>query len=135
MNRAWLWAVGGAGVSVGGFYAFRMYVRKETARVLREEYEYDKVLTQDPKIATLAATLNLPTSTELAESMTPVWSFVLPEKAYEDILEKGRNSIYWPPHRQINPALSFTDSILFPLLKAKYKQSQEEEKQKQLTAK
>jgi len=118
MNRAWLWALGASGVSVAGFYAFRMYVRKETARVLREEYEYDKILTENPKIAFAAKLMNLPTAEELAESAVPLWSFVLPETAINDILEKERSSIYWPPTRQVSATLAPLDKVLFAALRA-----------------
>ena len=117
-NQKWALGLGAVAVSIGGFVAFRKYVLKETVRVLREEYEYDEILTQNPKIAFAAKLMNLPTAEELAESAVPLWSFVLPETAINDILEKERASVYWPPNRQVSAALAPLDKVLFAALRA-----------------
>jgi hypothetical protein len=129
MNRNWVVLLTAGGVSVAGFIAFRQYVRKETARVLREEYEFDQILTRDPRIAAVARLMNLPTSDELAESVVPIASLVMPEQAINDILENQRESIYWPKNRQVSPSLKPVDNIMFALLRAS------SERQKELEAK
>lgn len=94
--------LGVAGASVGGWVAFRQFVRVKTREVLIEEYGFDDFLSKARdaesliRIANPNFTFNLPTLDELVVSLVPIWDTVLPDAAFKDILEKGRKSQYWP---------------------------------------
>jgi hypothetical protein len=96
--------LGVAGAGVGGWVAFRQFVRVKTREVLIEEYGFDDFLSKARDAETAARfltanpnfTWNLPTLDELVVSLVPIWDTVLPDAAFKDILEKGRKSKYWP---------------------------------------
>jgi hypothetical protein len=85
-----------AGGSVVAWVAFRTYVRSETVRVLNTEYGYDEMVAKVSKLKTLGIDVNLPSASEFAESLVKTWDTTLPDKAFEDILKKGRKSEFWP---------------------------------------
>jgi hypothetical protein len=57
---------------------------------------------------------------ELAESLVPVWSWVLPEQAIENVLAKGRASAYWPANRRETKAPKSVDNAIFVVLERMY---------------
>jgi hypothetical protein len=95
-------SLGVAGAGVGGWVAFRQFVRVKTREVLVQEYNFDQFLTRMDDFESLARlakpdfTLNLPSMDELIVSLVPIWDTVLPDAAFSDILKKGRKSKYWP---------------------------------------
>ena len=126
MSRNAVLVLAASGLSVGTFVGFRMIVRSEVERVLKEDYRYDQTILGDPRIASVSQLLNLPTSTELAESLTPVWSLTMPEAAIADILEKERQSAFWPAARKEIPAyLKPVDKILFAALRVQAEQAKQ----------
>jgi len=88
--------LGVAGASVGGWVAFRQFVRVKTREVLIREYSFDKFLAWADTSELLLGDLNLPTLDELVVSLVPIWDTSLPDAAFADILKKGRKSAYWP---------------------------------------
>lgn len=86
-----------AGAGTLGWVAFRMYVRSEVVRVLEKQYDWANIVKGFGTLKSIGIDVKLPSSTELAESLTPIWSVVMPEAAINDILTNGRRSPYWPP--------------------------------------
>lgn len=84
-------------VGVGGWYGFRLFVRAKTREVLVTEYNFDRLLRNIEAIEDMAnISLNLPSLDELVVSLVPIWDVTLPDAAFADILDKGRESRYWP---------------------------------------
>ena len=93
-----------AGAGTFSWVAFRMYVRARLREVLVAEYDYEGAAAKLQSIATIAnVNLNLPPLNALVESMVPVWSTVLPEDAFKDIIANGRASQYWPADYKASP--------------------------------
>lgn len=115
--------LGVAGASVGGWVAFRQFVRVKTREVLIEEYGFDDFLTRARdaesviRIANPRFTFNLPTLDELVVSLVPIWDTVLPDAAFKDILEKGRKSQYWPEQHK-KPVNEVVEREIFRALRA-----------------
>ena len=86
-----------AGAGTLGWVAFRMYVRSEVVRVLEKEYDWANIVKGFETLKAIGIDVRLPSAPELAESLTPIWSIVMPEAAINDILTNGRRSPYWPP--------------------------------------
>lgn len=95
-TRPVLIAATAAGVGTFGWVAFRMYVRSRVVETLNTEYNYDSRVASISKLKPLGVDFKLPTAEELAASVTPIWSTVMPEAAIADISKRGRNSAYWP---------------------------------------
>jgi hypothetical protein len=105
-------------VGVGGWYGFRLFVRAKTREVLIAEYNFDRVLRNIETFEDLAnIDLNLPTFDELVVSLVPIWDTVLPDVAFKDILEKGRESEYWPEAYK-KPVSKKYEKKLFRAMKA-----------------
>lgn len=94
----------GAGIGVGsfallslaGWVAFRLGVRQQVNLEMEKE-GLSKYFQQGGRIAGLVGMdLNLPPAVELARSIVPMWSTVMPEEALRDIGTHGRQSQYWP---------------------------------------
>lgn len=115
-NPKALWIAGGAAAAVAGWVGFRLYVRNEVRKALVAEYDYEGWKAKAQLAEVIGIDLNLPTTDELAASVTPLWSPTMPEPAIRDIIEKGRTSIYWPANRRDvkNPKL---DGALWALLR------------------
>lgn len=108
------------GVGTAAFVAFRLSIRAEVLRALNEDYNYDKSIANDPLYRLGAQYLNVPTARELSDSLVPLWSFTLPEKALEDVLANGRASHYWPANRRVSKAPKLVDEAVFTVLRRLY---------------
>lgn len=95
-SRPVLIAATAAGVGTFGWVAFRMYVRSRVVETLNTKYSYDSTVASLSKLKGLGVDLKLPTAAELAVSVTPIWSTIMPEAAIADISKRGRKSAYWP---------------------------------------
>lgn len=98
---------GGTAVAgVAGWTAYRMYLRQRTY----EEIEASGMLRGQSIAEGIAALfqvdLNLPPASLLAKTMVPIWSTVTPDEAFQDVLTRGRSSIYWPSAYKQGSALS-----------------------------
>jgi hypothetical protein len=98
--KALWWLAGGAAVGAAGWIGLRLYIRKQVAKALVEEYDYETWKSRSGLAELIGIDLNLPTVDEFAASVTPLWSAKHPEKAIADVIEKGRASIYWPANRR-----------------------------------
>lgn len=94
--RPVLIAATAAGVGTFGWVAFRMYVRSRVVETLNTEYDYDRAVASISKLKPIGVDFKLPSAEELAVSVTPIWSAVMPEEAIADISKRGRKSAYWP---------------------------------------
>lgn len=93
-----------AGAGALSWVGFRMYVRQRLSEVLADEYDYTGAVAKIQGIASLAdINLNLPPQSALVESMVPIWSTILPEEAFADIVANGRASAYWPADYKASP--------------------------------
>ncbi len=119
-GRALFFGGAAAALGVGAYANFRLTLRREVAYQLRDVYGYDAMLTDNPLFRLGAQYLNVPTSAELADSLVPVWSLVLPEQAIEDVLAKGRASAYWPSSRRETKAPKAVDNAIFVVLERMY---------------
>lgn len=92
-----LYGLGAAGAGVGGWVAFRQFVRVKTRAALVTEYGFNRVLSGvDTSELLTGMDFNLPTLDELVVSLVPIWDTIMPDEAFSDVLEKGRKSRYWP---------------------------------------
>ena len=90
-------SVGMAGtLGVGGWIAFRIYVRQRLLEELQKEGLSETFQTAAGVAGFFKMDLNIPPPIDLAKSMVPIWSLVMPEEALRDISINGRGSIYWP---------------------------------------
>ena len=93
-----------AGAGALSWVGFRMYVRQRLNEVLSDEYDYAGAVSKIEGIAAIAnINLNLPPQSALVESMVPIWSTILPEDAFADIIANGRASAYWPDDYKASP--------------------------------
>jgi hypothetical protein len=88
-------ATGGV-VAAGGFVALRLYMREETRKTLKDEYNYGDIVKVARTMAKLGVDVKLPTAKEFADAMVPLFGTNHPKTAFEDILKNGRKSEYWP---------------------------------------
>ena len=87
---------GAALLGIGGWVAFRFYLRSRVRDQLRED-GYDTFYYQSLGASGLVGLdLNLPPPEALVTSIVPIWSGVMPETAVLDLLSRGRQSRYWP---------------------------------------
>lgn len=114
---------GGAALGALGFLGVRLYIRSEVERTLIVDYEYNKMLSKNIATAILASQYNLPTASELAASLVPIWSTTGPYTAIEDVLAKRRNSAFWPAHRKTTRAPAWVDTAVFNILKTMYEKN------------
>jgi hypothetical protein len=108
----------GFGASLAGWVVLRRSIRDEVERVLNEEYAYDQTIQGNQLTQWLGSSLDLPTAKELAASVTPTWSLILPEAAINDILERGRDSQYWPALRRQSRLSPDVDKFIFGMLRS-----------------
>ncbi len=96
-----------ATLGVGGWVAFRLYVRDRLAEKLEKEGLSEMFHTAGGVAGVFGIDLNLPSSIAVAKSAVPIWSTVMPKTALRDISENGRQSQYWPDeYRQANPLVA-----------------------------
>jgi hypothetical protein len=108
------------GLGVGAFVTFRFSIRGEVLRALNTDYQYDQQIATEPLYRLGAQVLNIPSASELAESLVPIWSFVMPEQALQDVLAKGRESAFWPAARRESKAPKIVDKTIFAVLERLY---------------
>jgi hypothetical protein len=117
-QKTLLYSASAVTVGVGGWYAFRMFVRSKTREVLVTDYNFDKVLRNVGTFEDLlGVSLNLPSLDELVVSLVPIWDTTLPDTAFRDILEQGRASRYWPEAYK-KPVSQKYEKMIFRALKA-----------------
>jgi hypothetical protein len=129
-NPKALWIAGGAAAAVASWVGFRLYVRSEVRKALSKDYDYEGWKAKAELAEIVGVSLNLPTVDEFAASVTPVWSAIMPEKAIEDVIAKGRQSDYWPENRR-EVKNARLDGALWALLRSALARAE----QKQLEAK
>ena len=95
-------------LSVAGWIAFRLGVRQQV-NIEMEKEGLTRYFQRGGQIASFVGVdLNLPTAVELARSIVPMWSTVMPEEALRDIGMYGRQSKYWPAeYRQPSQLAAF----------------------------
>jgi len=123
-NKKVLIGVGSAAAAVGGFVAFRLYVRSETKKTLTEEYRFDEVFEffdniGEAYLLSTGKSLNLPTYDEFVVALVPVWGVTMPKAAIADVLKNGRESVFWSDaHRK--PVNRAVESQIFRAMRAAY---------------
>jgi hypothetical protein len=95
-SRTLVAAVSAASVATAGWVAFRLYVRSRLVEELDTKYGYADLVRQLRSIERIGLPLKIPTTEELAEAAVPLWATVMPEESMADIIDKGRQSPYWP---------------------------------------
>tara|TARA_R100001163_G_C5055810_1_gene192246 strand:+ start:836 stop:1222 length:387 start_codon:yes stop_codon:yes gene_type:complete len=102
--------LGVSAAGLAGWVGFRLYVRSEVEKYFKTKTalptESSGAFLQDLvgiAKATVKTRANLPSAAELAESMVPIFSTVMPEKAWDDIQARGRDSRYWPAAYRATP--------------------------------
>lgn len=96
-----MWAAAGVG-TVGAlsfaWYRTRIYMRDATVESLNTDYKYDEMVGRVKTVAAFVGKdVRLPTARQFAVAMVPLLGTNTPYTAIEDILAKGRRSVYWPP--------------------------------------
>lgn len=124
MNKGTVAIVGGTALGLAGFVGLRLFIRSEVERTLLVDYEYNKQLSKNLATALVASQYNLPTASELAASLVPLWSMTGPYAAIEDVLKNHRKSAYWPAHRRTSKAPAWVDRAVFGILKTMYENSE-----------
>lgn len=116
-TKGFLIGGGVVALGVGGWIAYRSYVRSETRKVLVNEYRLDKALKsiQDLENAT-GLDFNIPPLDALVDALVPIWSNVHPTDALDDVFVKGRESAYWPREYR-RPASKKYEKMIFAALK------------------
>ena len=111
-----------AGVATTGYVALRLFIRSKVYDALVDEYDYPSLRTKVEMFSeAFGINANLPTASEFAESLVPVFSVVTPYAAIEDVLRNGRRSAYWPDNRRKTPkGGEKVEDLLFKALQAAY---------------
>lgn len=111
-----------SGVAGAGWVGLRLYIRNRVYLALVEEYDYPGLVAKMQQIATpLGIDLNMPPAEAFSESLAPIWSLTTPYDAIEDVLAKGRSSIYWPVNYRKTPkGGEDVERIIFVALSAAY---------------
>jgi hypothetical protein len=123
MNKAAVALVGGTALGVAGFVGLRLFIRSEVEKTLIVDYGYNQQISKNVATALLASQYNLPTASELATSLVPIWSTAGPYAAIEDVLKNRRGSAYWPEHRRTTKAPAWVDKAVFNILLAMYEKN------------
>lgn len=101
----------------------RLYVRNEVLKSLVKDYDYPNLKAKmDQFAAPFGINLNLPTAEAFATGLAPIWSLSTPYQAIEDVLAKGRSSIYWPKdYRETPKGGERVEKAIFKALEAAYR--------------
>jgi len=110
-----------------GWYGARVVMRKETAKTFRQDYSYDNVKKVADTARALGYDIKLPTADEFAKAMVP-WTtpgfpwiaYNTPYTAVEDILDKGRKSVYWPKGYKKGAASAKAEPIILKAMSGAY---------------
>ena len=123
MNKTAVALAGGTALGLAGFVGLRLYIRSEVEKTLIADYEYDKMLSKNVATAIISSQYNLPTASELATSLVPIWSTTGPYAAIEDVLRQRRKSAFWPETRRTTKAPAWVDKAVFNILLAMYEKN------------
>ena len=93
-------------LGLAGWVAFRLYVRQRVQVELEKEGLSKTIGTAAGVAGLVGVNLNIPPTVNLAKSIVPMWSTVMPEQALCDIAANGRQSKYWPPAYRQSSALA-----------------------------
>jgi hypothetical protein len=116
---------GGVVAGVGGWVAFRKFVKSKTREVLVNEYNFPDVLAYLKLLEKgSGGNWNLPNMEEFLDGLVPVWSVTMPQAAMKDILEKGRDSVFWSPEHK-KKANAASEKVLFKAMLAAYETPEE----------
>jgi hypothetical protein len=115
-----------AGASLAAFVAYRYYLRQRTLQELQATQGAGVLATARAVSAGLGVRLNLPTPTELATALVPIFSLATPYEAIEDVLANGRQSAFWPANYREVGALGRYESVVFDMLDRVYKSERAE---------
>jgi len=119
---------------VGGFVAFRMFVKSKTREVLVNEYNFPDVLAYLKLLEKgTGGDWNLPNMEEFLDALVPVWSATMPNSAMKDILQNGRKSVFWSEKHK-KPASEKSEKILFKAMLAAYETPEDASNLEMLTA-
>ena len=110
----------GGVVAVGGFIGLRLYMREETRKTLKDEYNYGDIVKATRTLAKFGVDVKLPTAQEFADAMVPLFGFNHPKTAFEDILKNGRASEYWPAAYKKGAASAAFEPLLLRALSGAY---------------
>lgn len=119
MNTSKAILVGGGAVAlgVGGWLAYRSYVRSETRRVLVQDYRLDKVLKHINELeSAVGIDFNMPPLDAFVVALVPIWSNIHPTDALDDVFLNGRQSVYWPANYR-RPVSKKYERMIFSALK------------------
>lgn len=117
-----------AGFGTFGWVAFRTYVRSRVVETLNTRYKYDETVATLSQLKGLGIDLKLPAAEEFAESAVPVWSVVMPDEAFADILNRGRKSVYWPKKYKKGAASEKLEPYLLAIFRKSLQQGSSEQK-------
>ena len=110
----------GGVVAAGGFVALRLYMREETRKTLKDEYNYGDIVKVARTLGKLGVDVKLPTAQEFADAMVPLFGTNHPKAAFEDILKNGRKSEYWPAAYKTGAASAAFEPLLLKALSGAY---------------
>jgi hypothetical protein len=116
---------GSVAAGVGGWVAFRMFVKSKTREALVEEYNFPDVLAYIKLLEKgSGGDWNLPNVEEFLDGLVPVWSVTMPKAAIEDILKNGRKSAFWSSKHK-KPANAASEKVIFKALLSAYETPEE----------
>ena len=109
---------GSVAAGVGGWVAFRMFVKSKTREALVEEYNFPDILAYLKLLEKASGgDWNIPSAEAFLDGLVPVWSTAMPQAAFKDILEKGRDSAFWSSKHK-RKANAASERVLFKALLA-----------------
>lgn len=106
--------------SAAAFVSYRLYLRQRTLEELEATEGVTALATARTLSQGIGVRLNLPTPTELAEALVPIFSLTTPYDAIEDVLANGRQSVFWPEAYREVGALGQYEVVVFGLLSRMY---------------
>ena len=91
-----LLAIGGAALGGLSFFGVRLAMRKAVYNEIENSSSYKTALTVAGASALFGVNLGMPTASEWAEALVPLFGINSPYEAARDIQQYGRQSRYWP---------------------------------------
>lgn len=109
---------GSVAAGVGGWVAFRLYVKSKTREALVEDYNLPDVLAYIKLLERgSGGDWNIPSAEAFLDGLVPIWSTTMPQEAFKDILEKGRSSVFWSAKHK-KKANAAAEKVIFKALLA-----------------